>query len=73
MGPLEKILFLDPVPQRMRDPAFTDYRKLRGDGSSLSSVLFSLAEKTETKAAVLDFIRDLPEQHIAAIQFLQGT
>lgn len=72
MTSLRQILFLDPVPQRMRIPSFADDTKLRGDGINLSSVLFSLAEDASGKAAVLDFVKDLPEQHISDIQFLRG-
>jgi len=69
---LQNILFLDPVPQRMRNPSFADDKKLRGDSSNLSSTLFSLCGKAEQKQAVLDFIKDLPEQHITDIDFLHG-
>lgn len=69
---LQNILFLDPVPQRMRNPSFADDKKLRGDSSNLSSTLFSLCGKPHQKQAVLDFIKDLPEQHITDIDFLHG-
>jgi hypothetical protein len=69
---LQNILFLDPVPQRMRHPSFADDKKLRGDCSNLSSTLFSLCGKAPQKEAVLDFIKDLPEQHITDIDFLHG-
>lgn len=71
---LQNIIFLDPVPQRMRHPSFADDKKLRGDSSNLSSTLFSLCgEPLQQKQAVLDFIKDLPEQHITDIDFLPGT
>lgn len=69
---LQNILFLDPVPQRMRNPSFADDKKLRGDSSNLSSTLFSLCGKPHQKQSVLDFIKDLPEQHITDIDFLHG-
>lgn len=69
---LQNILFLDPVPQRMRNPSFADDKKLRGDSSNLSSTLFSLCSEPDQKTAVLDFIKDLPEQHITDIGFLTG-
>jgi hypothetical protein len=72
MASLENILFLDPVPQSMRNPSFADDKKLRGDSSNLSSVLFSLCMNEEKKADVLRFIEDLPEQHITDIGFLHG-
>lgn len=73
MESLESILFLDPVPQRMRAEGFEDDRKLRGDGSNLSSVLNDLVKNQANKAALLDFIQDLPEQNITDINFLTGT
>ena len=70
---LRNILFLDPLPQRMRNTSFADDRKLRGDGRNLSSVLYALAQDSNTKATILAFIKDLPEQHITDIQFLVGA
>ncbi|MCX6982372.1 MAG: AAA family ATPase [Verrucomicrobia bacterium] len=70
MSSLRQILFLDPMPQRMRNSSFSDDKQLRGDGSNLSSALFSLNK--ESKAAVLSFIKDLPEQNITDIDFLRG-
>ncbi|MEI9892907.1 MAG: AAA family ATPase [Chthoniobacter sp.] len=69
---MQNILFLDPMPQRMRSPSFSDDKKLRGDGSNLSSTLFSLCGNASTKQAVLDFVKDLPEQHITDVKFLHG-
>lgn len=69
---LRSILFLDPMPRRMRSPSFADDKKLRGDGSNLSSTLFSLCENVDNKNAVLDFVRDVPEQHITDVRFLKG-
>lgn len=39
---LSKILFLDPVPAKMRDFSFIADKRLGGDGSNLSTVLFRL-------------------------------
>ncbi|HNG82802.1 MAG TPA: AAA family ATPase, partial [Burkholderiaceae bacterium] len=39
---LANILFLDPVPARMRDYSFANERRLQGDGANLSSVLYAL-------------------------------
>ena len=72
---LSKVLFLDPVPARMRDYSFPSEQRLVGDGSNLSAVLFNLcgdgAGQKDMKPAVLDFIRSLPEQSIADIRFLE--
>lgn len=69
---LQNILFLDPVPQRMRNTSFADDIRLRGDGSNLSSVLCTLCEEPTIEKAILDFIKDLPEQHITGVDFLEG-
>lgn len=77
---LSAMLFLDPVPARMREYAFPSDATLQGDGSNLSAVLFNLwgrDEQTDTepyssqRAAILSFIQSLPEQDIAGIAFLE--
>jgi ABC-type cobalamin/Fe3+-siderophores transport system ATPase subunit len=69
---LEDILFLDPIPRRMRDYSFTVERTLEGDGSNLSAVLYDLCEKQQRKTEVLEFVRALPEQDILDVAFLRG-
>lgn len=78
---LANILFLDPVPARMRDYSFESERGLSGDGANLSSVLFALwgpeASKSATPYAqqrqdILGFIQSLPEQDISQLGFLRG-
>jgi predicted ATPase len=78
---LSNILFLDPVPARMREYSFTNDKRLLGDGTNLSSVLHRLwgtdteagAEPFATqRAAILTFIQSLPEQDIAGLSFLDG-
>ena len=65
---LSNILFLDPVPARMREYSFTNDKRLLGDGTNLSSVLFRLwggeADATDEpfvtqRAAILAFIQKL--------------
>lgn len=67
---LESIIFLDPQPQRMREFSFPQDKVFRGDGSNLSSVLHRICATEDGKAAVLSFIRELPEQDITDIGFL---
>ncbi|MDX2286073.1 MAG: AAA family ATPase [Bacteroidia bacterium] len=73
---LAQILFLDPVPQRMRDYAFLNNRELQGDGNNLSAVLYHLwqeePEAENNRSAILGFIRSLPEQDILGVDFLKG-
>lgn len=78
---LSNILFLDPVPARMREYSFTNDKRLLGDGTNLSSVLHRLwgtdveagSEPHATqRAEILAFIQSLPEQDIAGLSFLDG-
>ena len=75
---LERILFLDPAPVRMRDYSFKSERQLQGDGANLSSVLYELwSSESEdgsftNREAILGFIRSLPEQDIDTLDFLDG-
>lgn len=77
---LAAVLFLDPVPARMRDYAFPSDITLQGDGRNLSAVLYNLwgtdsdagAEPCATqRKAILSFIQSLPEQDISGIGFLE--
>lgn len=77
---LAAMLFLDPVPARMRQYSFPSDNTLRGDGENISAILYSLwgtdAEaRTEPYAtqrnAILSFIQSLPEQDISGIGFHQ--
>lgn len=76
---LGKILFLDPVPARMRDYSFPSDKNLQGDGANLSSVLFNLWGQEQNadrepfrtqRKTILEFIQSLPEQDIAGLSFL---
>lgn len=77
---LSAILFLDPVPARMREYAFPSDATLQGDGRNLSAVLFNLWGRDEQageepyvsqRVAILSFIQSLPEQDIASVAFLE--
>lgn len=76
---LSAMLFLDPVPAVMRDYNFPSERRLRGDGSNLSGVLFNLWGPDhladvepffQQRQDILSFIQSLPEQDIAGLTFL---
>ncbi len=69
---LSNILFLDPTPSRMREPAFLDQVELATDGSNISSVLAVSCESSKHKEWILSFVRDLPEQNILDIDFERG-
>lgn len=83
---LSNILVLDPNPQLMRGYAFPSDDKLRGDGSNISAVLYSLCGRPRPEAEIKDklesngeisaassllsLIRSLPEQNIEGIKFI---
>lgn len=76
---LSNVLFLDPVPAKMRDFSFLADKRLGGDGANLSSVLFRLwhgngaaSDTASGHQAILAFIQSLPEQDIQGLSFLQG-
>jgi len=78
---LSNIIFLDPVPARMREYSFMSDKRLLGDGTNLSSVLFRLWGRPAdanaqayavNRRSILDFIQSLPEQDIAGLDFLDG-
>lgn len=68
---LGNIQFLDPEPSRMRDYSDTFTDKLLSDGSNASGVLYNLCADSAVRARVLEFIRSLPEQDIARIDFVE--
>lgn len=68
---LKDILFLDPSPRLMRTYSRLSERTLLGDGSNLSSVLYTLCEERDRREDVLEFIRHLPEQDISDVDFVK--
>ena len=68
---LSSIFLLDPNPRRMRGYSFIQEKRLKRDGSALSSVLRQITEEAQNKAQVLEFIRSLPEQDISDISYLK--
>jgi len=68
---LHGIRFLELSPRRMTEYSSIVESELYSDGRNLSSVLYNLCEVKNQKAAVLSFIRDLPDQNIINISFIQ--
>jgi predicted ATPase len=68
---LERIVFFDPQPRRMRGYSFSGERVLKEDGSNLSSVLLDLCSTRAGVDAVLGFVADLPEQPFVDIHFIR--
>lgn len=67
---LANTLFLDPVPALMRGDSYPD-KKLRGDCSNLSGVLYTLWQDEESRPAILEFIKSLPEQDVKNVDFFE--
>ncbi|MBF0340467.1 MAG: AAA family ATPase [Magnetococcales bacterium] len=77
---LSSMLFLDPVPARMRNYVSPSEKRLQGDGANLSGVLYHLWGKNKPptnqknlksqRADILAFIQSLPEQEIQGLDFL---
>lgn len=68
---LSSTFFLDPDPRRMREYSFVQEKRLKRNGSALSSVLHQLTEEEGKRARILDFIRFLPEQDISDISYVE--
>lgn len=68
---LANSIFLDPVPSLMRGDSYPD-KRLRGDCSNFSGVLYSLWKDHGSKEVILDFIRSLPEQDVKDIEFFEN-
>ncbi|MFK4752364.1 AAA family ATPase [Oceanobacter antarcticus] len=68
---LANTLFLDPVPSQMREASYPD-KRLKGDCSNLSGVLYRLCQDSATKDQVIAFIRSLPEQDVTTLNFQEG-
>ncbi len=68
---LENITFLDPRPKEMRGYSFHNEDSLSEYGKNLSGVLYNLCRKNGMKDRVLEFVRDLPEQDIEDIAFIE--
>ena len=64
------ISFLDAHPCEMRDYTQKSNRALATNASNLSAVLYSLCKTPDTKAYLLSFLKNLPEQAITDIRFV---
>ncbi|MFL6195375.1 MAG: AAA family ATPase, partial [Thermoanaerobaculia bacterium] len=70
-GALSSMFFLDPDPRQMRTYSFAQEKRLKRDGSALSSVLYRLTEEEGKKGEILELIRSLPEQDITDISYIE--
>jgi len=68
---LTNTLFLDPVPSLMRGDSYPE-KKLLGNCSNLSGVLFSLWEDKDKRSFIIAFIESLPEQDVKNLKFFKN-
>ena len=68
---LGNIRLLDPRPREMRGYSFRNDTVLDEHGTNLSAVLFDLCRHPATAETVLRFIRDVPEQDIERVDFIE--
>lgn len=68
---MESVLFLSPAPRRMRGYSFPQERRLQGDGSNLSSVLYRLCDEGK-ESEILELVRSMPELSVQGVSFLHG-
>jgi len=67
---LKNTLFLDPVPALMHGDSFPE-KKLRGNCSNLSGVLYALWEDKQNRPLIIAFIKSLPEQDVKDLKFFK--
>ncbi len=68
---LKGIVFLEPEPSLMRSYSHKGDRVLNPHGENLSGVIYNLCCDSNLKAAVLEFVRSVPEQDIKDISFIE--
>lgn len=69
----QDIVFLDPNPRAMVGYSHVTETELKTDGAGLSGILYNLCVAQGRAQEVLDFIQALPEQTIAAIDFVMTS
>lgn len=70
---LRATILLAPVPSRMREYSFPHESRMQSNGRNLSAVLLHVCGKDpEMASEVLSFVRNLPDQSIDQIGFVEG-
>lgn len=67
---LATIIFLDPEPRTMRGYVHASELRPREDGSNMSAMLAALWQSEDNRERLVSFIRSLPEQDIAGLEFI---
>ncbi len=68
---LKNIIVLDPVPQNMRDYTRISDFELRVSCDNISSVMRHMCDDKKKKEQLLEIIRDLPENEVSDIEFIE--
>ena len=67
---LSEVTFLGPDPRAMRSYGFATDPEMGPRGENLSGALFNLCRDRRAKERLLEFVRELPEQNIRDIAFV---
>ena len=70
---LSEMTFLGPDPRVMRKYGYAADPELESDGKNLSGALFNLCRDGRSRERLLEIIRELPEQNIRDITFVETS
>ncbi len=70
---LRSILFLDPMPSKMREYWRNTDAELKPNGANLSAVLRRLCSDDKKKRQLLEIVKGLPENEITDINFIETS
>ena len=68
---LKKIKILDPVPTETRNYVRISDTELRTNCENISAILYKMCKNTENKERILNIIRELPENDVTDIEFIE--
>lgn len=68
---LSRMIVLEPEPHRMRDYSYKTDKRMKRNAANISGVLYNLVQHASLKEQLLDWIRNLPEQEIADLGFME--
>ena len=70
---LADVLFLDPSPRQMREPAFPGQAGFGDSGENLATVLQAICNDPERRKTLLEWTRELTPMDVADFQFQTET
>lgn len=70
---LASMRFLDPIPDRIREPAFPGQTVLGDRGENLSTVLYGICESPERKADLISWVQELTPMDVTDFEFVRDS